>query len=59
MIRTINELAFQANIILPGIGEAEKLTGIRGLNDISDFYFEQSDRAPTCYCETRRGRCVC
>ncbi len=45
MIRTINELAFQANIILPGIGEAETLTGTRDLNKITDFYFDHSDQA--------------
>lgn len=42
MIETINKLAFQANIILPGVHEAEQLTGETDLNQMADFYFNKS-----------------
>lgn len=42
MIRTINDLAKQSQIILPGINEGEILTGSSEPEKIADFYLEQS-----------------
>ncbi|WP_270342271.1 sugar kinase [Lactococcus lactis] len=42
MIRTINDLAKQSQIILPGIYEGEILTGSFEPEKIADFYLEQS-----------------
>ncbi|GEP19602.1 sugar kinase [Pediococcus argentinicus] len=47
MVKTINELAKQAEIILPGVGEGEILTGSRDLETIADFYLKQSDITQT------------
>ena len=38
MVETINELASHANIILPGINEADILMGSRNPEEIADFY---------------------
>lgn len=43
MIDTTNELARQANIVMPGIGEGEILMGSRDPNEIADFYLQQGD----------------
>ncbi|WP_139008502.1 sugar kinase [Lactococcus lactis] len=42
MIRTINDLAKQNQVILPGINEGEILTGSSEPEKIADFYLEQS-----------------
>lgn len=42
MIRIINDLAKQSQIILPGINEGEILTGSSEPEKIADFYLEQS-----------------
>lgn len=42
MIRTINDLAKQSQIILPGINEGEILTGSSEPEKIANFYLEQS-----------------
>lgn len=38
MVKGINEMAFQADYVLPGIGEGEILTGSREPDTIADFY---------------------
>lgn len=44
MIETINKLAFQADVVLPGVHEAEQLTGLSDLSQMADFYFDHSQR---------------
>lgn len=41
MIKVLNELATYADVILPGISEAQILTGLDDPDEISDFYFEK------------------
>lgn len=41
MIKTLNELAGLADIILPGVGEAEILMGSKNPDEIADFYFNK------------------
>ncbi|RBW68466.1 sugar kinase [Bacillus taeanensis] len=41
MVETINEVAFQTDWVLPGIGEGEILTGCKNPSDIAAFYLEQ------------------
>lgn len=41
MIETVNQAAFQCDIVFPGIHEAETLTGTRNLEKIGDFYLSQ------------------
>ena len=41
MVKGINEMAFQADYVLPGIGEGEILTGSREPDAIADFYLAQ------------------
>ncbi|ABJ63491.1 sugar kinase [Levilactobacillus brevis] len=43
MITTTNELAKNAQLILPGINEGEILVGSTDPNEIADFYLSQSD----------------
>lgn len=43
MISVINEVAFQCNIILPGIHEGETLTGSKQPREIADFYLNHSE----------------
>lgn len=38
MVKVINDLAFQADIIFPGIDEAKLLTGKEDVQEIADFY---------------------
>lgn len=38
MVQIINDLAFQSDIVLPGINEAKILTGSDDLNSIANFY---------------------
>lgn len=44
MIKTLNNLAKKANIVLPGISEAKILTGLNNMEDICDFYLNQSKK---------------
>jgi 2-dehydro-3-deoxygluconokinase len=41
MIEQINEIAFQANYVLPGITEGEILTGYKQPRDIASFYLDK------------------
>lgn len=41
MIAVTNEMAFQADTVLPGINEGEILTGFSNPEDIAKFYLEQ------------------
>lgn len=41
MIKVLNELATYADVILPGISEAQILTGLDDPDEIADFYFEK------------------
>ncbi|HET7580262.1 MAG TPA: sugar kinase [Bacillales bacterium] len=41
MVETINRVAGQCDVVLPGIQEAEILTGTRNLTAIGDFYIEK------------------
>ncbi|MTH53486.1 sugar kinase [Bacillus mangrovi] len=45
MVRTINELAFQSDYVLPGVKEGLILTGSSAPEEIADFYLEQGVRA--------------
>lgn len=47
MVSTINALAAEAEIILPGINEGEILMGSRDPEAIADFYLNQSDITQT------------
>ncbi|KRM36276.1 2-dehydro-3-deoxygluconokinase [Agrilactobacillus composti DSM 18527 = JCM 14202] len=47
MVQTINALAAEAEIILPGISEGEILMGSRDPEAIADFYLQQSDFTQT------------
>ncbi|AYG00684.1 sugar kinase [Lactococcus allomyrinae] len=47
MIQTINCLAKESQIILPGINEGEILTGSRSPEQIADFYLSQSELTHT------------
>jgi len=38
MVKTLNELAFQADYFLPGVNEGEVLMGSREPNEIADYY---------------------
>ncbi len=40
MVRTINDLASHADLVLPGIGEGKILTGSDDPDDIADFYMD-------------------
>lgn len=41
MVRVINDLAFKADIVLPGIGEGKILTGSDDPETVADFYLKQ------------------
>lgn len=41
MVTVTNEIAFQANYVLPGISEGELLTGFKNPRDIASFYLEK------------------
>jgi len=41
MVKEINEVAFQADYVLPGIAEGEILTGFKEPRDIASFYLEK------------------
>jgi 2-dehydro-3-deoxygluconokinase len=41
MISVTNEAAFKADWVMPGIEEAEKLTGMRNVQAIAEFYLRQ------------------
>lgn len=41
MIQTINEIALLADVFLPGLGEAQLLTGLTEITDISNYYLER------------------
>lgn len=45
MIKTINELACKADIVLPGISEGKILTGYSSEEDIADFYIKLGVKA--------------
>ena len=47
MIKVINDLAAQSEIILPGIDEGETLVGTRDPEAIADFYLNNSDITKT------------
>lgn len=56
MIKGINEMAFQADYVLPGLGEGELLTGSSKPDDIAKFYLAKGvkgviikDGAKGCY----------
>lgn len=44
MQNTLNGLAAEADIVLPGISEGEKLMGSHDPEEIADYYLRQSDR---------------
>lgn len=44
MVRTINDLASHADLVLPGIGEGKILTGSDDPDDIADFYMDMGVR---------------
>lgn len=41
MVRTLNALALQADLVLPGLAEAQMLTGQRTPGDIASWYLDQ------------------
>lgn len=41
MIKITNEAAYQCDVIMPGLDEAEILTGTRNLEEIGNFYLNQ------------------
>lgn len=41
MVREINEAAFQADYVLPGISEGEILTGYKKPSEIASFYLDR------------------
>lgn len=41
MIQTINEIAGLSDVFLPGLSEAQLLTGLTDIDEISDFYLTQ------------------
>lgn len=41
MVKEINEVAFQADYVLPGIAEGEILTGFKDPREIASFYLEK------------------
>ena len=41
MVRVINDLAFKADIVLPGIGEGKILTGSDDPETVADFYLQK------------------
>lgn len=45
MVKTINEIAFKADIVLPGIGEGKILTGFDKAEDIAKFYLDNGVKA--------------
>lgn len=47
MVSTINELASQANIILPGVNEGEILMGSRDPEKIADYYLNHGEQTDT------------
>lgn len=40
MISTINDIAFKCDIVMPGLGEGQLLTGFDKAEDIADFYLK-------------------
>lgn len=67
MITTLNALAKEATIILPGINEGELLMGSRDPKAIADFYLHQSDITQTvivklgpagAYIQTKAGESI-
>lgn len=42
MVSTINSVAFKSNIFLPGLKEAQQLTGLDSACDIANYYFSNS-----------------
>lgn len=47
MIETTNQLAKEAEIVLPGVSEGKLLTGKSELSEIADFYLNQSEITQT------------
>ncbi|WP_203641417.1 sugar kinase [Levilactobacillus andaensis] len=47
MVAVTNELAKQANVVMPGINEGEILMGSRDPEKIADFYLQQSELTQT------------
>ncbi len=45
MVDTLNRLSVHADLILPGVGEGEILTGSRDAEKIADYYLERGVRA--------------
>lgn len=43
MLKTINSLSLKASILLPGLKEARKLTGLNKVEEIFEYYFKNSD----------------
>lgn len=41
MVKEINEVAFQADYVLPGLAEGEILTGFKNPRDIASFYLDK------------------
>ncbi|PET36763.1 2-dehydro-3-deoxygluconokinase, partial [Bacillus sp. AFS001701] len=41
MVEQINAVAFQADYVLPGISEGERLTGFKNPADIASFYLQK------------------
>lgn len=41
MVKEINEAAFQADYVLPGLAEGEILTGFKNPRDIASFYLDK------------------
>jgi 2-dehydro-3-deoxygluconokinase len=44
MITTLNELAFQADIVLPGIKEGKTLSGLEKPEEVADFYLQHGSK---------------
>ncbi|MDN2453154.1 sugar kinase [Lactobacillus sp. UCMA15818] len=44
MVESLNSLAQQAEIVLPGISEGKLLTGLKKPSEIADFYLKYSNR---------------
>lgn len=64
MVKGINDMAFQADYVLPGLGEGEILTGSSNPDEIADFYLAKGvkgviikDGAQGCYAyQTQAGK---
>lgn len=41
MVKVINEVAFQADYVMPGLAEGKILTGLNNPNDIASFYLDK------------------